>query len=268
MSDLDNATVAVETENTQSVENTETTEASVNESENTDQTEAKEGEEGYIPFPKKAVNAISRRDKTIAKLQARQREMEAQLTQFMQMKQSSQETSGRPKEDDYQTYGDYLKADILWEAKQHLAESQKAQKETENQSKITAEQQQYIMQRAKDIDVKSAQYSTSIPDFDEVQDMNVDIVANLPRHVQMAMLECDDPALAFYNLAKDGNLADLANMTPTRAAMVIALAANKQPSKPTQAPKPLRGATGTGQSASSLNAIAKDPDAIMKWLQS
>lgn len=268
-----NATVTVTPENTQGVdESVETNETNETKgSETQPEVEPKKPEDDFVPFPKKAQNAISRRDRTIGKLQARTRELEARLNEFMTREAPKQAEDKGPQEKDFNTYGEYVEARAEWKAEkkleQRLAEFQKTNKEADAKNKVTAEQQQYFATRAQEIDKKSAEYSASIPDFDDIQEQNVEIVASLPREIQMAMLEADDPALAFYNLAKEGRLVELANMTPTRAAMVIALASKKPPSKPTQAPKPLQGVNGTGQGGGGLSNLDKDTDALKQWMK-
>lgn len=266
-----NAVVAEQSVNNEGVEQVAAEEPKVEEgSEVKTEETAKKPEEDFVPFPKKAQNALSRRDRTIGRLQARLREMEAKYNEKTQAESSTKQPEDKgPQEKDFDTYGEFIEARAEWRAEkkfeQKFAERDKAAKEaTKNQ--LPLEQQQFIAMRSKEIEKKSAEYSTSIPDFDDVQEENLEIVANLPQGIKMAMLEADDPAIAFYNLAKDGTLADLANMTPTKAAMVIALASQKVPSKPTQAPKPMQGAKGVGQSTSDFK-IAKDSNAMREWLK-
>lgn len=241
-----NAPVAATPENTESVETVET---STPEAEGQEQkTEAKEEE--YVPFPKKAQNAISARDRKIGRLQARLRELEAKERSGAQAPAQKTEDQG-PQEKDFDTYGEYLEAKTLWKVEQRFAESKKADKEAATKQQFTEEQEHYINTRAQEVSKKSDEYSKTIQDFDEVQEQNLEVVASLPQEIKMLMLEADDPALAFYNLAKTGTLIDLADMPLHKAAMVIAKAQSQTIARQTtQAPKPLRGVTGAGASRS------------------
>ena len=261
----------VETTNDEGVEQTtEETKVETGAEVKTDEP-VKKPEEDFVPFPKKAQNALSRRDRTIGRLQARLREMEAKYNEKTQAEASTkpQEDKG-PQEKDFDSYGEYVEARAEWRAEKKLeqkfAERDAATKKTETNNQFTAEQHQFFAKRVPEIDKKSAEYSASIPDFDDVQEQSLEIVANLPTPIKLAMMEADDPALAFYNLAKDGTLAELATMTPTQAIRAITLASQKAPSKPTQAPKPLQGVNGTGQSGGSMSNLDKDPAALKQWL--
>lgn len=253
-----NAEVTETTEvNEESVEATEQ-DVSEQQEENSEQKQKQDAEE-FVPFPKKAQNAISRRDRTIGKLQAKSRELEARLRQYEQNAQQAprqqQAEDKGPQEKDFETYGEYVEARAEWRAEkkfeQRMAEFQKQFKEAEKSNQFTAEEQRYLSARTQEIDKKSAEYSQAIPDFDEMQEQNAEIVASFPMEIKRVMLEADDPALAFYNLAKDGVLVELGEMTPTQAAKVLALASHKSPlRKTTQAPKPMRGVSGVGATRS------------------
>lgn len=211
------------------------------------------------PWPKKAQNALSRRDKEIGKLRAQLQQLQAQREAPPQ----NQPKSDRPKEADFQTYGEYLKADALYDMRQELAKDKEASKTEE----LSAKEREWMAERDMEIGQKTQEYMKAIPDYAEVAQENADILAEMPPHIQKAFYEADDAPMAFYNLAKEGKLEALASMSPYRAAMEIARAEMKKPvAQISKAPRPMQGATGKGPSSSSLDS--KSPDELMKWLNS
>lgn len=218
------------------------------------------------PFPRKAVNAISRRDREIAKLRAQLREVQATPKQATNT--NTQPTNAEPQEKDFSTYGEFLQASTLYKLRQEMAEAKKAEHAERTNETKAAERKRYVETKSQPIAAKAAEYAKQVPDYRQVLHENIDIVETFPEAIQDLFFEADDAALAFYNLAKDGNLASLADMTTAQAAFAIAKA-HKAPTaqRQTQAPRPMQGASGTGQSASNLGQIMKNPDALRKWLK-
>lgn len=224
-------------------------------------------------FPKKAVNALSRRDKQIGKLRAERQQLQAELEQLRSKIQAPQtqnnqvkDQDGSPKEADFDNAFDYLKAVAKYEAKQELATGQKQQREQEYETK----QQQYLQQRTQAAADLSTKYVSEIADYQQVVSEYSDVLDALPEAVQIAFLEADDPAIAAYQLAKEGKLEDLFNMSPYQAAMMIAkaeergIAASKQ--KPvTKAPAPIASAKGTGTANTGPSGKSSYSD-LKKWL--
>ncbi len=213
----------------------------------------KSKEEVDVPFPKKAKNAISYRDKQIAKARAQYRELEAKYNELMAQQQPANEDSS-PREENYESYSDYLEAKVLHKIKSEQAQQQQPKEDTAKA--------QYNAQREQEISVKAQEYMKSIPDYAEVFQENADIIDYLPAEIQQVFYDADDAALAFYNLAKSGELVNLAEMSPTLAAMKIA-----QAQVPVQRPvlpkhQPMQGAKGTGRSGKSL--VDMTPDEIAK----
>ncbi len=98
---------------------------------------------------------------------------------------------------------------------------------------------------------------------------NVNAVRNLPQAIKEIVLESDNPSYAIYQLAKDGQLDDLAEASPARAALMIARAEDKalaQCKPKTQAPSPLSSAKGTAKGEKSLDQYS--PDELRKWMRS
>lgn len=202
-------------------------------------------EETNVPFPKKAVNAISRREKQIAKLRAEKAALEAEVSRYRQPQanpQQNQNVSGEPSEDDFDNYGDFLEAKIL-----HKLKAEKAKEETSNIEQQTAQQRSvYEQQKETELMDKMQVHVSKIPDFKQVIELNADIADEFPEHIVQAFYEADDGALAFYNLAKDERLESLLTMSPAKAIMEIAKAQLEPTLKRvSNAPNPIPASRGS-----------------------
>lgn len=217
--------------------------------------EADKGEEETddVPFPKKAVNAISRRDKQLAKMRAEMASLQAEVSKYRQpqaqpLKNQNILDDGPPKEEDYldKEYGDFLEAKLLYKIKMEQAVQQKSQQDQQ----VQTQRQQWVQQREVEISQKVEAHKAEIPDFMQVIEMNADIMDSLPEHIEQAFLEADDAGLAYYNLAKEGKLESLLTMSPYRAAMEIAIAQTKKPTlnRVSGAPNPIKPVSGRGTS--------------------
>jgi hypothetical protein len=220
------------------------------EAESNEEAETSESPPEEVVFPKKAVNAISRRDKIIAKERAEKAALAAELEQYRSQIQAKPpqnnqgNANGAPKEDDFDNYGDFLKAEILYNIKQEQAQQQ----EQLNKKQQDYQRQIWEEQRTQEIAQKAESHKAEIPDFAQVVEENADYLDDLPEQIQQAFLEADDASLAFYNLAKEGKLEALAAMSPYRAAMEIAMAQSKKPqlNRVTNAPNPIKSVQGRG----------------------
>lgn len=215
-----------------------------------------------VPFPKKAVNALSRRDKQIGKLQAQLAAERAENAKFREPTNKSTQTLS---EENYDNYGEYLKAQNRLEFENE--QSQKNKQLEEQQA--TVEKETWIAERSDYAFEKAKHAIENIPEYKSLFMEHADIIQSLPSHVEEAFYEADEPALAFLALAKEGKLEALANMTPTQAAREIARAeirgeALSKVKQITKAPTPIEGVKGTGGSSKTLETMnAKD---LLKWL--
>lgn len=230
-----------------------------------------EEEHDQTPFPKKAVNAISRRDKMINKLRAelnqiRNQQGNQQSNQAQKQNYSADENS-KPSEDDFDTYADYISAMVDYKAEQKYRELT----QTQQQQQTQLVQQQYIQQKHADIAEKMQQHIKTIPDFKEVLETNADILASLPLDIQNVFYNADDTAMAFYNLVKSGEVDKLFDVqNPTQAAFLISKhdrpTATRYSAQSKAPPPPKNRVTGASQGSGSL--ADKNPADILKWLES
>lgn len=253
----------------QATEEVTTTDESTTEAkEAVDAKEATDGKEpDDVVFPKKAINALSRRDKQIGKLQAQLAAERAELQALREKANQSAKPQNLPKEDDFDNYGDYLKAVARSEFEQEA--SQKAQQTQEQRLKET--EQRWVDERTAYATEKAQEAVKQIPNLPQLITENADIVSEFNPFIERAFLEADEPVLAFYALAQEGKLEAIAKMSPARAAIEIGKAeirgAELVKTKPiTKAPAPIESLKGTGSGSKSLDNM--NHKELLKWLES
>lgn len=216
-----------------------------------------------IPFPKKAVNALSRRDKQIGKLQANNAALNAELAKFRE--QTAQQANNPPKESDYDNYGELLKAQHRHEWQQEQAAKELQQKEQYTQQ----QEQQWFQQRNQEVLAKAQELKAQVPDFVGLLNEYSDVLAGVPPEIERVFYEVDAPEIALYALAKEGRLEEVLGMSPSRVAIELgkaeirgeALIKQKQITK---TPAPIEGLKGTGSSNKQLDSM--NHDELMAWV--
>lgn len=217
-----------------------------------------------VPFPKKAVNALSRRDKQIGKLQAQLAAERAELAKYREQQAKAPQL---PSEESFDNYGEYLKAKNRAEFEQEQSEKTRQQQERQ----LSQQREQWIAERTDYAIDKAQKAIQSIPEYKQLLVENADIVNSFPDHVANAFYEADEPALAFLALAKEGKLDALLQMSPSRVAIEIGKAEIRgealSKAKPvTKAPAPLEGLKGTGGSTKTLDTM--NHEQLMAWVDS
>lgn len=260
---VDQAIATVETEIKEAEDQKETS-SEVKDSENKTSDES-----GFVPFPEKAKNAIKYRDRKYrqarAQLEQRNQELESLRSELEKLRQSAPEKQG-PKEDDYETYADFIKASAIHEMEKKMEAAEKARSDKQGETVQDKQKEQFVQARVQDIAQKAKSYIGQIPDFQKVVQDNVAIIRSFPKEVQEAFYNPQiDASLAFYNLAKTGELSNLGYMSRDEALITLARAQN-QPKPQTKAPKPMESLRGVG--SSNAGNLANDPNAMRKWLNS
>lgn len=227
-----------------------------------------ESEDEKIQFPKKAINAINRRDRKLAKQLAIIRSLEERIRQLESDRQQRlPEDQNEPKMENFDSYGDYLEAKIIHKIKQlQNAEAQNQQSLAQRQA-LHENLTRFVIQKKQEIEAKGAEYLKSIPDFAEVVQNNIEILQSLPLNIRLALLKAKDPAMAFYNISKTGRWDELIDASPYDAAFIIAEAQSMRPafSMKSKAPSPPKTTvSGTGGSPQRLDSYKE----IKKWLNS
>lgn len=230
------------------------------------------GDEDLSLVTKTAKNAIHRREKKINKLNAYNQQLSAEIerlrAQVQQPPASKQEKPqdnvdpNRPREDDYDHYGDYLKADAIYTLKQDLAKEKEAEAKAAKESEAEQAVNKWREDRAAHADAKLEEVQALYPQIDDIWAENGDIALSLPQEIRDILLDADNPPAAFVALVQDDVLESLANMTLAQAARAIAKAEIrgeqliKASSNVTKAPVPMgsvKGSSKSGQDPSSMS---------------
>ena len=228
-----------------------------------------EDESKDIVFPKKAVNAISYRNKIIARERAEKAailaEKAAILAELEQLKSQAkpqnigelkQQSNGEqpPKEEDFSSYPEYVEAKVLYNVRQELAKQEKAKQEAQT----VAINQEALSHQQIELSEKIESHKQGIPDFTKVIEESLPVINSFPEFIERAFLEADDGALAMYNLAKDGKLESLFSMSPYRVAMEVAKAQipTQQTKMVSSAPMPISSTSGRGVVTKSVDRMS------------
>lgn len=234
-----------------------------------DETKDADGEnkEGFEPFPKKAKNAISRRDRQIAKLQAQIRQMQQAHVQQAAVNKQPEQTL-EPREEDFDNYGDFLEAKVMHNLRKEMGAQVEQSNAAQNQQQQIAQYEQYVAQKMQKMNESISEREKKSPGFQEAfretYEENAELLSYMPPEIERIFFEADDTALAFFNLANSGKLVDVMQMTPYQAAMEVAKA-QIQPVMHTQKtaqkqlpPAPITGARGTGKTQKGLADLEGD----------
>jgi hypothetical protein len=200
-----------------------------------------------------------------AERQAREelQKQNAELMALLKPKAEPQAT-GAPRQQDYQDYAEYVKAEAVWNAKQeaqalidkHLQEQSKSQQQVA-QSAVERELASTFAKRA-------AEVAKSIPDYQEVM-ADADQI-EVPNHVLAMIRRLDNGPLIAYHMVKNPALAEKFMLEPPEMHGVILgqlSASLKSPAKISNAPAP--GKPAAPKSAASATEPPEDADAYMAW---
>lgn len=232
----------------------EVTEAPKDDSQKTD------SDDDSVKFPKKAINALSRRDKTIGKLRAELAALKAvqgqQPPQQAQQLQKADKSDSPPQQEDFDEFLDYVKASLKYELRQDQAKTKAeadSQESTYKENLWKAEREQAIVQSFDG-------HKQALPDFEQVIASFVDVADDFSPEIENIFLSANDPALAFYNLAKEGKLEALATMSPYQVMREVALAEMKKPDvkRVSSAPNPISGASGASRTTKRIEEMSGD----------
>jgi len=222
------------------------------------------------PFPKKAVNAISRHKKNANKFKAERdalaKEIEA-LRKAQEVGKSAQPAS-EPKLEDFQTVQEYLKAMAIHTAKHTLTEDRMQQGQERLSALELQHKELYREERAEYIGNKAVELFEKVPEAKELFAQVMPILEQMPPEIQEIAEALDNAPLAIYNLYKEGALERLAYMPPHLAAVALYNAQMKEVAAPqvTSAPKPISAAKGSRAVSKTLNTMK--PDELVDWVRS
>lgn len=271
---LPNSDSQVANENSDAVDNTpnDTKEGQDEASEET----SGEHTEDYVEFPKKAKNAIDRQRKLVTKERARNAELaqevqvlKSKLEQILAPSQEGQSNNfdpHAPHPSQYPSYEKYLIEQAKYELK---AEMDGAYQKNEQQQKAAAE-----MQVLQSISQAANEFTKNTPEAKEIFEEYANVLDSLPIETQniLAGLGNQMP-MAVYNLAKMGELDEMAYMTPAQVAVKLGRALAYKPKvqsipKVSNAPiPPATSAKGKGVAVERELTNMSTND-LMKWIHS
>jgi hypothetical protein len=207
-------------------------------------------------FPRKAVNAISYRDKKIGRLTEQKSALEKEVAELRAKAPKEADFEGKP-------YGDYLKA----EAKHAAAEENKTARLTEIDQEAANEKAEWEAERKQNFTSKFNEAKKQYADFSKTVDPIMQ--APMAPHVWEAILETENPELTLFAIAKDEALEDLNSMNPTRVAMQLARLEDKgrelvKPKATTKAPAPMTPAKGSATGGKPLHE--QSVEELQKWV--
>lgn len=213
---------------------------------------------------KKLENALSYQRKQRAKAQREAQEQRQRLEQLeKELAQFKPKSDDAPKEENYNSYSEYLEAKQEYLLEKKLAERELKAKEATK----TTEVNNFRQQQEARIVQQEAEFKKIAPDFDSVIAPYSDVFSNLPQPITEQLLKADNLPLAVYNLAKEGKLEELPFMDAIDAAVEIRLAQRAAPTPPqSKAPPPITAARGAASASKTLSNMT--PDEIGKWLNS
>lgn len=222
--------------------------------------ESVEDKDEDTPLPKKAINAIQKRDKKIAKLNYEYKQAMKELEALKQPK--AEEKKEALSTDSFETLEDYMEALIDTKVK-------KGEKETPKEE-FSPEQVAYYNSRQEVVAKERGELALKLPDFDDLITNNIGVIDAFSEDIAGVILDSETPTLALYTLAKEDRLFDLTEMTVAQAARAIAQAEirGQKYLKPaiTNAPAPIGGGRGKSTNISKpLND--KSPDELLDWLR-
>lgn len=235
--------------------------------------EREQSEDKREKFSKKAENALSRKKKQLANLRDKYAALEARARELEQLQaQNAPQNQGAPREEDFENYGDYLKAVAVHEFKQ----AQEVEQKKALEAQFHEQQQQQVMAKAQYVADKAKDAMKSIPDFKALYAENVDTIESLPKVVEEAFLDLDEPALAFYALAKENDGAGLEKLTDPNLSykdvlktLINAQLRGQDLAKRKPIPKaaaPIESLKGTGNYTKPLHH--QSAEELMKWINS
>lgn len=197
-------------------------------------------------------------------LQAREAELAEMRKAPLQPTQGVPKTlaNGEPNPEAYANYQDLQDARQDWRAEQREKAKAGEQQKTNEVSQI----KQWEDKRMQEIDAQGEEFAKENPEVVELLNEYAEDVKALPQQIKHLLLEADNAPLAFFNLAKSGEIENLGTMTLAKAALTIAKAQTMVPEKPkTKAPAPMptsRGSVASGKSPDSM-----DGNEIRAWMR-
>lgn len=199
---------------------------------------------------------VTKQDRRIGQLTAQKHQAFEELQKLksgnatpQQEKQIVQDNKGVPSklnQNNFQNYADYIEARAAEIADYKIDQKFAEHKGKEQQTRDLEQEQTWEAERSDIIDRQAEEFAKEQPEINTLFQENAELVKGFPKEIKHALLAADNAPLAFFNLAKEGKLEELGQMSLVDAKVEIRLAQLKQPEKPkTKAPAPLPASRGS-----------------------
>lgn len=193
-------------------------------------------------FTQEDVDRIAQKEReraerrAIRKMSDEMSQLREQIQKIQQPQQPQQQATGEPKQGDFESYEDYIRALGRYEATQVLTKAQKEAQEREQQ--VASQRQAGELQRLAATRVAAGQ--KEFPDFDAVVNEAVaDGLIEPGSELHMAIIESDMGHKVAYHLAKNPDEAErIAALPPRALAREIGKLEAKLAVAPAPKPKP------------------------------
>lgn len=184
------------------------------------------------PWPRSAVNAISRREKKLAKREAEIADYQKKVKEYEEKiaryePAANKAVDPNDPEPDMAKYNDwnlYQKDLVKWTLRQENKQAAAAKQPTGDASRYTAEEMPVVQQRTQYAVQRIQEITKAHPELVDVIRQSGDALNDLPKETELLLLQSEDPVLAVLALNHDGILDDLGEMGKGLAARTIAAA--------------------------------------------
>lgn len=169
-----------------------------------------------------------------------------------------------PKEEDFDSFLDFVKATARYEAKQEYKP-----RESEPQAPVVDQKQ---VERISQIANQVTEFAQRTPEYLQLYQQHRAFMDNLPEQVEAAIYEAENAPLALYALMKEGGLEDLEDLPPMRIAMELGRAEERgkryleTATRTTNAPPPITPLKGTAKGSKSIEQMSADE--LLSWVAS
>jgi len=172
--------------------------------------------EGRVEWPSSAVNAMSRRDKNLAKSRRDNEDLRSQLAALKDQDSNADKgQSDEPKEEDFDNWTQWQRALNQWDSRNiHNEGNQGNAQELEQLSPEDQQRQEWVTTRADAVAETHQELGKSITDYAETMAAYNDIFSNIPADLELFVLGLDDTAHTLYLAAKAGKIESMVEAWP------------------------------------------------------
>ncbi len=205
---------------------------------------------------KREANRQSHLNRKLAKQRLREENLQlkaklSELEQKYTAPKVESAPSDYPKEENYESIIDYMKAVAKYEAKQEYQAANKSETQASAENPL----------RTQAI-TKIKTFVESNPEYAALERQNLQTLQTIPEDIQQAFFKTENPQLALYALMKEDSLDDLYDIAPEDLRYFIGRAEERGKSylspvkRATSASAPIEALKGTGRATKDLNSMS------------